>query len=115
VDIDFARLREVDELFAVRWEAFALASLANGPLRYRQLWRAVRRHTQADINDTTFARLVKKLVAAEFVVQTPANARRPSYALTPQGQGFVQRIVDLIEAMDLLSEAVQAPDVEADS
>jgi len=114
VDIDFARLREVDALFKVRWEAFALASLANGPLRYRQLWRAVRRNTQENIKDTTFARLAKKLIAAGYIVQMTADVR-PSYALTSKGREVVQRIVGLIEAMDLMSEAIQESRVEADS
>jgi DNA-binding HxlR family transcriptional regulator len=112
--VDFARLREIDELFAVRWEAFALASLSDGPLRYRQLWRAIKRHAQADIKDTTATRLLKKLTRAGLVAQTRIGGRHFVYSLTPQGEAVVRRIGGLIDAMDLLDDAARPPEVEAE-
>lgn len=113
--MDFARLREIDALFAVRWEAFALGSLADGPLRYRQLWRAIKRHAQADIKDTTVTRLVKKLTSAGLIAATTGSASRPVYALTEQGESVVERINAVIEAMELLNQTMLPHDVEADS
>lgn len=112
--MDFARLRQIDALFAVRWEIFALACLADGPLRYRQLTRAVNRHTRARVSDTTVTRLLKKLDAAGLIVQTPTAGRRPTYSLTNRGEAVIRRIGGLIDAMGLLDD-FQAAEVEADS
>ena len=99
--MDFDRLREIDELFRVRWAPFTLAALEEKPLGFRELLRAMRTNTGVDMNDTTLTRLTRRLIRDGLIVRTFEWPLRGFYSLTPQGRAAVMLIASIVDHASL--------------
>jgi DNA-binding HxlR family transcriptional regulator len=99
--VDFDRLREIDELFRVRWAPFTLAALEEKPLGFRELLRAMRASTGVNMNDTTLTRLTRRLISGGLIVRTFEWPLRGVYSLTPQGRAAVRLIASIVDYASL--------------
>lgn len=100
--VDFQRLRDIDALFAHRWDVFVIASLAeaDGPLRFNQLAHAVSENTQTRMIDSTLTRIKDRLIRAGLVHATLDGDGHAAYALTPAGQARAEIIRAITDAID---------------
>ncbi len=96
----FEHLREIDGLFAHRWDVFVIATLAGGPLRFNQLSYDVSAHTRTKIPDSTLVRIRDRLTRAGIMSVANDEDGHPAYALTEDGQATAEIIAALTHALD---------------
>src|SRR5581483_8758172 len=83
--MDFERLRQVDKLFYYRWDAFILASLTQGPMRFTALAYDVSIHAHVKVPDSSIVRGIERLTRAEIINVTDDGESHQVYALTEKG------------------------------
>ncbi|HET8659150.1 MAG TPA: winged helix-turn-helix transcriptional regulator [Micromonosporaceae bacterium] len=98
--MDFQRLRDIDALFAHRWDVFVIASLAEeGPLRFNQLAHAVSEHTRTRMIDSTLARTKDRLIRTGLIVATDDGDGHAAYSLTATGWAKAKMIRAITDAL----------------
>jgi DNA-binding HxlR family transcriptional regulator len=98
--VDFERLRQIDGLFAHRWDVFVIATLAGGPLRFSQLSYDVCMHTRTKIPDSTLVRIRDRLTRAGIMSVANDEDGHAAYALTVDGQATAEIIAAITHALD---------------
>jgi DNA-binding PadR family transcriptional regulator len=83
--MDFERLRQVDKLFYYRWDAFIVASLTEGPMRFTALSYAVSLHARVKVPDSSIVRGIDRLTRADIIDGRDDGEGHQMYALTPKG------------------------------
>jgi DNA-binding HxlR family transcriptional regulator len=98
--VDFQVLRDIDTLFAHRWDVFVIACLGEeGPLRFNQLAHAVSEQTGTRMIDSTLARIKDRLIRAGLVMTTDEGDGHPTYSLTNAGRARADTIRTITDAL----------------
>lgn len=93
-------LRQIDRLFTHRWEAFVIANLASGPLRFSQLAFEVQMATKKRVSDSSLSRINAQLVRADLIQKVPGDDKHDAYALTPRGERVAEMLLAITHALE---------------
>ncbi|MDG4795443.1 hypothetical protein [Micromonospora sp. WMMD1082] len=111
--MDFAILRDIEKMFARRWDVFVVACLSEQkPLRFSQLAHVVSEHSRTRIADSTLNRVKDRLIRAGLVVQGAHDDGHPTYSLTGAGETQARFIRALTEAVNGVSDIERDDDRE---
>ncbi|GEM_PF-6991987 len=86
--VNFAHVRQIEDLFRHRWDAVTLLCLADGPLRYTDLATAISKRADQRIPDAMLTRCLRRLTECALVRPQPGS-NGPGYVLTEAGQAQI--------------------------
>lgn len=97
--MDFERLRQVEKLFYYRWDAFIVASLIDGPMRFTALAYSVSMHARVKVPDSSIVRGIERLTRAKIIhIKDDADGHHV-YSLTTKGLATASILVAITTAV----------------
>ncbi|MEV4706766.1 winged helix-turn-helix transcriptional regulator [Actinoplanes sp. NPDC049316] len=113
--MDFDTLRDIDKMFARRWDVFVVACLSEQEsLRFNQLAHVVSEHSRTRIADSTLNRVKDRLMRSGLVAQDTQDDGHPAYSLTEAGKAQARFIRALTEAVNDSDEVANGEDPDRD-
>jgi len=86
--VNFAHVRQIEDLFRHRWDAMTLLCLADGSSRYSALADAISKRSDQRIPDAMLTRCLRRLTECDLVGGQP-DAKGHVYTLTQAGHAQV--------------------------
>ncbi len=103
--MDFERLRQVDKLFIYRWDAFIVASLTDGPMRFTALAYHVSMHAHVKVPDSSIVRGIERLARAGIIDGVDDEDGHHVYSLTKKGKATAAILIAITAAVRECQEA----------
>ena len=95
--VNYAQVRQIEEMFQHRWDAMVLLCLADGPLRYGDLASAINKRSDKRIAEAVLTRCLRRLTERGLVGRPDDNTI--AYTLTTVGQAQTNLLGKLSRAM----------------
>ncbi|MEV6928455.1 winged helix-turn-helix transcriptional regulator [Dactylosporangium sp. NPDC051485] len=107
--MDSSHVQNAREIFARKWDLVVLTHLSEGPLRYTQLARAIRKE-YPELTEGVLSKTLRRLTGDGLVHQVPLSRSQRAHALTTDGRSIVGVLVQISELYD----KYRRPDPSAD-
>ncbi|MEV6922959.1 winged helix-turn-helix transcriptional regulator [Dactylosporangium sp. NPDC051485] len=96
-------------IFARKWDFVVLTHVSDGPMRYMQLERAIRKE-YPELTEGVLSKTLRRLTDDGFVQKIALTKSQRAHTLTPDGRS----IVDLLAQISELYDKHRRPDDSAD-
>ncbi|MER7278032.1 winged helix-turn-helix transcriptional regulator [Dactylosporangium sp. NPDC000244] len=107
--VDSSHVQNARQIFARKWDLVVLTHLSEGPLRYMQLARAIRKE-YSELTEGVLSKTLRHLTDAGLVHQVPLTRSQRAHALTADGRSIVGVLAQISELYD----KYRRPDASAD-